>query len=123
MKTTEKKTLPIILILGLVAITLVMTPTFNKDSLIIPKVIILFCLAMFFIPIAVKNRSLLTSNAKNRNLSLIVILIAFNGVIVLINSSSPIDQLLFGRTGRGLGFITFLSALIILTISSIILKY
>lgn len=110
------------LIFSVVAITLAMTPGLNKDSLIVPKFIILFCLALFLLPIIFRNTSNLLTSRYYKTLAVLVLLLLLNGILILINSTSPIEQLIFGRMGRGLGFITFFSVLIVLTASSIIIK-
>ena len=95
------------------AITLVATPNFNKDALIIPKVIIILCSALLILPYL-----LLNINVK-RHLRLINIFILLSSlfltqlVLALVFSDAPIEQQIFGRTGRGLGFITFFSLMII----------
>ena len=105
---------PKILVFGTIAVTLLMTPGLNKDSLIIPKVIILFCLALFMLPIIFSIIKDLISSATIKKLVILIFIIFLNGILILISSSSPIDQLLFGRTGSGLGFLTFISLLIII---------
>ena len=110
------------LIFSVVAIALAMTPGLNKDSLIIPKFIILFCLALFLLPIIFSNTSDLLNSRRYQTLAVLVLLLLLNGTFIIINSTSPIEQLIFGRMGRGLGFITFFSVLIVLTASSIIIK-
>lgn len=110
------------MILAVVTITLAMTPGLNKDSLIIPKQIIAFCLALFLIPITFKNIKLILANQYNKILAIITLLLLIDGSFILFNSTSPLEQLIFGRMGRGLGFITFLTAIVIVIASSIILK-
>ena len=112
-----------ILVSGIVAVTLIMTPGLNKDSLIIPKLIVLFCLALFLIPVILQLIKSSISNSHVKNLIILISVIFFNGILILINSKSPIDQLLFGRTGRGLGFITFTSILIVTLASAIFFKF
>ena len=99
-----------------------MTPGLNKDSLIVPKQIIAFCLALFLIPITFKNIKLILANQYNKILAIITLLLLIDGSFILFNSTSPLEQLIFGRMGRGLGFITFLTAIVIVIASSIIIK-
>jgi hypothetical protein len=108
-----------LLIFGVLAITVSLTPNFNKDSLIIPKLIILVCLALFFLPIILNNLSYLIGELHTRTLCLLALLLVVNSIMILIISSAPIEQLIFGRTGRGLGFLTFISILIIMIASSL----
>jgi O-antigen ligase len=115
--------IPKILVFGTIAVTLIMTPGLNKDSLIIPKVIILFCLALFMLPIIFSIIKDLISSNDIKKLVILTSIIFLNGILILINSPSPIDQLLFGRTGRGLGFLTFASLLIIILSSAIFFRF
>ena len=122
MQIKEKNSFAKVLVFGITSIALAMTPGFNKDSLIVPKVIILFCLALFLLPIILKNINVLLTNRLNKTLAILVLTLLIDGTLILINSTSPIEQLIFGRTGRGLGFITFFSAIVILIGSSIFIK-
>ena len=54
MDVKQSKFLSNILIISAIFVTLVATPNINKDSLVIPKNIILFCVALFFLPIIIK---------------------------------------------------------------------
>ena len=122
MRIKEKNYLIKTLIFSVVAITLAMTPGLNKDSLIIPKFIILFCVALFLLPITLKNISLMLTSRYHRILAILVLMLLIDGTLILISSTSPIEQLIFGRMGRGLGFLTFFSFIVILMASSIIVK-
>lgn len=101
-----------IIVFGAVATTLVLTPWMNKDSLTLPKMVTFFALSCFLLPFIISS-SLYSRKTKlvTSLLSIESILVIF-GIFVLVNSDSPIDQLLFGRTGRGLGFFTFISCTI-----------
>ena len=122
MRIKEKNSFIKVLVFSVVAITLAMTPGLNKDSLIIPKLIIFFCLALFLLPITLKNISLMLINRYHRILAILVSILLIDGILIFVNSTSPLEQLIFGRTGRGLGFITFFSFIVILMASSIIVK-
>jgi O-antigen ligase len=115
--------IPKILVFSTIAVTLIMTPGLNKDSLIIPKVITLFCLALFILPVIFSIIKDLISSTDIKRLVILISIIFLNGILILISSSSPIDQLLFGRTGRGLGFLTFVSLLIIIFSSAIFFRF
>jgi hypothetical protein len=118
----EKQKLFKILILGATVITLVMTPNINKDSIIIPKNIILFSLSMFFSVLVIKYLRNMLKNSTFRKLIFIITLILTNSLIIIFTSESPLEQLLFGRTGRGLGFFTQFSILIILISAGILAR-
>jgi O-antigen ligase len=118
------KKLPIynFLIYSAIAITLVATPNFNKDALIIPKVVIILCSALLIIPY------LLLNIKTKRDLRLINIFILLSSLflaqlaLTMVFSDAPIEQQIFGRTGRGLGFITFFSLIIISLSCAIFIK-
>ena len=117
MKVKDNNRLVQLLIIGAITVTLIITPNLNKDSLIIPKVIVLFCLALFLTPILIRT---IRDSLKNSFIKVLVALILiwfFYSFLIILNSESPIEQLLFGRTGRGLGFITF-SSVVVLTLAA-----
>ena len=122
MKVKETNYLAKILIFGVMSITLIITPNINKDSLLIPKIILFFCLALYMVPITFKSLKGLLPDSYIKSLVILGFLLLIDGILILINSSSPIEQLFFGRTGRGIGFITFVSFIIILLASSIIVN-
>ena len=94
--------------------TIAITPFWNKDGMIIPKLIIMFTLAMFLFPILVINRQLFLSSKITKFVLIVQCVLLVQNLIVLITSSAPLEQQIFGRTGRGLGLITTFSLAIIL---------
>jgi O-antigen ligase len=80
-------------------------------------------LALFMLPIIFSIIKDLISSATIKKLVILIFIIFLNGILILISSSSPIDQLLFGRTGRGLGFLTFISLLIIILSSALFFRF
>jgi O-antigen ligase len=106
-----------ILIYGAVLLTLALTPNMNKDSLIIPKVIIIFSMALFFLPTIIKHlREIDWRSKATLGIWLILALLIYS-LIIFFMSTSPYEQLIYGRTGRGLGFITFFSSYILIIAS------
>ena len=102
------------LIIGSAIITtLIVTPFFNKDAIIIPKLFIVLCIAMYLIPIIYLNRKVIFKNKLLKFFAFINILIFIQSLLVLILSSAPLEQQIYGRTGRGLGLITIVSLLIV----------
>lgn len=122
MSNTKSRILEKVLIFGAVAITLIMTPGLNKDSLVIPKVIVLFCLALLLTPFILNYLKKPIRNPYIQKLLIIESILFIFGVLVLINSTSPLDQLIYGRTGRGLGFITFVSTLLLTVASALLIN-
>lgn len=119
---TKKLSIYSFIIYSAIAITLVATPNFNKDALIIPKVVIILCSAVLILPYL-----LLNIKAK-RDLRLINIFILISSlflvqlILAIVFSDAPIEQQIFGRTGRGLGFITFFPLIVISLSCAIFIK-
>ena len=122
MKKLIKKNDFSILCWSTVFITVAMTPWVNSDSLIIPKLIALFCLALYSLPKVLVLRNNLLIENKGRILIVLSSLIVLQMLIVMKISSAPLEQQIFGRTGRGLGFITEASLLIILISAAQLIK-
>jgi hypothetical protein len=89
--------------------TLILTPFFNKDAMIIPKLMIMFTLAMFLVPIIYLNRRTVLNNKLLKIFTFLNIILLIQSFIILVISSAPIEQQVFGRTGRGLGLITVIA--------------
>ena len=94
-------------------IFLVITPWVNKDSIVVPKVILLFLLALFLLPRILQEYKQLYENTTLRILLIIIFLIIAQMLLVILISNAPIEQQVFGKMGRGLGFITAFSILIV----------
>ena len=95
------------LVVAVSLITLVLTPWVNSDSLIIPKIIILFLTGMFFLPQVLSNFRHYLSNFWLKITFFLALLFLIQMIIAIVLSPAPFEQQLYGRTGRGLGFITF----------------
>jgi len=106
-----------IVLISAFLITVSMTPWLNDDSLIIPKQIILFATALFFLPRSIVKYHKQKDSMLTKFLALVLILIFIQMLLVVLNSEAPIEQQIFGRTGRGLGFLTEFSLLMIFFIS------
>ena len=103
-------------------ITLIFTPM-NFDALIIPKITLLFGLALFLLPEIFANLRSLLSFRSTTFLTIIGILFILQIIIVMILSPAPFEQEFFGRTGRGMGFTTLFSMIIILVASVVIFQF
>jgi len=115
-----RKNIPIYsLIIWIVAVTTVAaTPNINKDALIIPKVTVLFLGTLLLLSYV---RSLLKFNnyvGMIKLLGLISVLMLLQLSLAMVVSNSPIEQQIFGRTGRGLGLITWGSMIILCILSA-----
>ena len=107
---------------GALAITLALTPWMNSDSLIIPKVVILFSLALYLLPQLFFLKYYLVFNRITKLFVSVLFLIVVQMILVMWNSQAPFEQQFFGRTGRGLGLITEISLLILVLTASISAK-
>ena len=104
-----------------VVISLVFTPI-NIDALIIPKVALLFTLVMYILPELVTNIKNFFSDPKLVLLFITSSAIIFQMIIVMLLSDAPFEQEFFGRTGRGLGFSTYFSVVILILCMAIFSK-
>jgi len=105
-----------------VMVTLVLTPMFNSDSLIIPKLVLLFALGMYMLPKVLENLKYVYHDKKLRLLAVLAIIFMLQMTLSMLASSTPFEQQFFGRTGRGLGFLTYFSLIIILLASAMFIK-
>ena len=122
MKQLEKNFNFDVILYFAVMVTLVLTPMFNNDSLIIPKLVLLFALGMFMLPKVLENLKYVHHDKKLRLLAVLAIIFILQMVLSMLGSSTPFEQQFFGRTGRGLGFMTYFSLIIILLASAIFIK-
>jgi O-antigen ligase len=106
-----------LIIYSAVLVTLIFTPG-NFDALIIPKVAIAFCASLFVLPeLFIQLKSNFQNLKINRSLIIIFCWAIIHLVIIIIFSNAPLEQQIFGRTGRGFGLITYISFLIFLLAS------
>ena len=122
MKQLEKNFNFDVILYFAVMVTLVLTPMFNSDSLIIPKLVLLFALGMFMLPKVLENSKFLYRDKKLRLLSILAIIFVTQMILIMLTSETPFEQQFFGRTGRGLGFITYFSLIVIILSSAIFIK-
>lgn len=114
---------PKIIVYASVLVSLSLTPWVNIDSLVIPKVILLFCLASYLLS---KINFLYFFKSRNTYLNFIFIisvLIIIQMLLVLIFTNAPFDQQIFGKNGRGLGLITYISLIIVLLAVTLFFTY
>ena len=102
--------------------TLAISPWVNKDSMIIPKLLLLFICASYLLPKIVYSIPEIQKFNKIKLLLVISTLITIHVAVVAIISRAPFEQQLFGRTGRGLGIITALSLLSVMLASAIFVR-
>ena len=122
MKQLEKNFNFDVILYFAVMVTLALTPMFNSDSLIIPKLVLLSALGMFMLPKVLENYKYIYHDKKLRLLFILSIMFVLQMVLSMLTSNTPFEQQFFGRTGRGLGFITYFSLIVILLSSAIFIK-
>ena len=101
MKTKKPSTYNVTIIFSIL-ITLTITYWVNKDSMIIPKVALLFLCASYMLPKVIFSISEVLKFRIFKVLITIVTLIIVQIIFVTILSEAPFEQQLLGRTGRGL---------------------
>jgi len=106
-------------IFGATVVTLAATPWINSDALIIPKIILLACLASFLLPTLIINYKTFLTDRKIKLLLILCAIFTIQMVMAMIISKAPFEQEFFGRTGRGLGFITYFSLIVIMLFTAI----
>jgi O-antigen ligase len=102
--------------------SLIVTPFWNKDGMVIPKLIVMFSFSMYLLPIIITNRQ---SISNNKVLKIAVVsqsLLILHSLIVLIISTAPLEQQIFGRTGRGLGLITIYSLAAVFIATAVLMQ-
>jgi O-antigen ligase len=109
-------------ILFSVLVTLIISSWVNKDSMIIPKLVLLFVCASYLLPKILYSIPDVIQFKKIKLLLIISLLIIIQIIVVTIISKAPIEQQFFGRTGRGLGIITAVSLLSVMLASAIFVK-
>ena len=107
---------------GGIIVSLATTPWVSSDALIIPKIMTLTCLAAFLLPSLFKDYKLFLVNKNFKLLVTFSILFITQMVLVIIISNAPFEQEFFGVTGRGLGFITYFSLIILMLYTAINIK-
>lgn len=122
MVINKKTSLFSLIVYSALVVTFINTPMWNKDALIIPKVIFLFLIALFLLPNLILNFKTLGTYKNSRLLIIISSLLLIQYVLVMIMSSAPIEQQIFGRTGRGFGLITLFSLICILLASAVYIQ-
>jgi O-antigen ligase len=103
-------------------ITIVISPWINKDSMIIPKLVLMLLCALYLIPKIFLTFPEASKSKKFKLLIAIISLIILQIIISTIVSSAPFEQQFFGRTGRGLGIITYVSLIIVVYATAVFVR-
>ena len=83
------------LILVGVLVTLIFTPWFNKDSMVIPKQFILAITGAYFLPRIIIDIKFIINSKLGKLLILTITLIAAQMILVMIMSDAPLEQEIF----------------------------
>ena len=102
--------------------TLAISPWVNKDSMIIPKLFLVFICASYLLPKIVYSIPDVLQFNKIKLLLVISTLIIIQIAVVAVISKAPFEQQLFGRTGRGLGIVNAISLISVMLASAIFFK-
>lgn len=97
--------------------TIAATPNINKDALIVPKVTVLFVGTLLILPYSLEFFGRIRNSRLLQASFLIFMLMLLQLISSLIVSGSPFEQQIFGRTGRGLGLITWSSIILLCLIT------
>ena len=106
-----------LLCISVFTITIALTPWVNQDSLIVPKLIVLIFSAAYFLPNLRFLPKTITSFRVSKVFLILLLAVAIQIFLVMVVTMPPIEQQFFGRTGRGLGFATEFSLLVVLVIA------
>jgi len=90
---------------------------------VIPKLIVLFAVGTYYLPYLLFNYKEIFKTKKLVALSAISLLILLQYIFVMLLSESPIEQQIYGKTGRGLGLITEASLLILMITVALLSRY
>jgi hypothetical protein len=107
-----------ILVGSIVATSIVITPWLNVDSLVVPKLVLLFSTAMYLFPYCIVNIRFFVGIKQLRVLIILSTLVLIQIILVMIASESPFEQQFFGRSGRGFGFLSEFSFIVFLLVSA-----
>ncbi len=106
-----------------VSVTILITPVLSKDSMIVPKAVVIFCFALYVLPILIKDMKNKKIGKVYKITVVICSLFVIQILLVLITSNAPLEQQLYGRTGRGLGAFTLIALIIIFMASILYFSY
>jgi O-antigen ligase len=102
-----------------ILISLALTPWYNVDSLVIPKLVLILALASYLVPLVLISIKSSFKNKHFRYLYLVSFLFLIQLSIVFVVSDAPWEQQFFGRTGRGLGLLAYFSFIVILVATAL----
>lgn len=122
MQFTSYSTNAKIVSLLLLGITLVITPKLNEDATTIPKLVLLTFLVGNLIPLLALNLKAFFTNKASKKVLLFTVLMLIQLFLVLVLSTSPLEQKLFGRPLRLVGFLTFFFVVMLFLISYMIFE-
>ena len=122
MRLVSKNLTPRLIVYFSILNSLIVTPFWNKDGMIIPKLMIMLSSSLYLLPIIIAHReSILNSRILKIATMLQCLLVAYS-LLVIILSTAPLEQQIFGRTGRGLGLITIFSLAVVFIATAVLMQ-
>jgi O-antigen ligase len=101
---------------------LIVTPFWNKDGMIIPKLIIMLSSSLYLLPIIISHRESILNSRVLKIATVLQCLLVAHSLLVMILSTAPLEQQIFGRTGRGLGLITIYSLAVVFIATAVLMQ-
>lgn len=122
MRNQQSSHLYLSLVMVGVLTTLAVTSWVNVDALVIPKLILVFSCSLFFLPLLILNSRSIYTHWRLRVLAILSFCFLIQLILVIITSPAPIEQEIFGKTGRGLGFLFEISILIMTLVAALVVE-
>jgi O-antigen ligase len=102
--------------------SLIVTPFWNKDGMIIPKLMIMLSFSLYLLPIVIAHRELILSSRILKIATVLQCLLIIHSLLAIILSTAPLEQQIFGRTGRGLGLVTIYSLAVVFIATAVLMQ-
>ena len=102
--------------------SLIVTPFWNKDGMIIPKLMIMLSFSLYLLPIVIAHRELILSSRILKIATVLQCLLIVHSLLAIILSTAPLEQQIFGRTGRGLGLVTIYSLAVVFIATAVLMQ-
>lgn len=102
--------------------SIIITPFWNKDGMIIPKLMIMVSFSLYLLPIIISHRKLIFNSKILKIATVLQCMLVAHSLLVTILSTAPLEQQIFGRTGRGLGIITIYSLAVVFIATAVLMQ-
>ena len=122
MRLVSKNSNPRLIVYFSILNSLIVTPFWNKDGMIIPKLIIMLSSSLYLLPIIISHRESILNSRVLKIATVLQCLLVAHSLLVMILSTAPLEQQIFGRTGRGLGLITIYSLAVVFIATAVLMQ-